>query len=367
MVFFFTSPIGLGHITRDIAILEKMGNTSKDIDIKMVTGLKAFELVSAHSKRHFNGINFEPLNLYRSPDFSITDGVLKYNFLWLLRYMSYYNKSKTIVRKLLSSCNLNGKYNIILSDEDFASISVARDVGLKSLIITDILNTNFIRSNLLSKLEKFFNKSMCKLLSSCDCVIVPEYGNNKDNIFYVGPIVREVLFDRNELRHRFSFNKTTILLTTGGTTAGSYLVKSALKVILALRNRFDIELVLSYPYDLHMSDFENNRIKNIGFVPNIHEYIYAADLVISLAGKSTIDECSVYGTPGIFIPIKNHFEQEERAKNLGFSYEDIYRLPEILEEYLSSIISRNNRQSNNNNTNNGATKAAKIIFEYLNE
>ena len=39
------------------------------------------------------------------------------------------------------------------------------------------------------------------------------------------------------------------------------------------------------------------------------------DLVVSLAGRSTIDESRVYGTPGIFIPIKDHFEQEQNAKN----------------------------------------------------
>jgi UDP-N-acetylglucosamine--N-acetylmuramyl-(pentapeptide) pyrophosphoryl-undecaprenol N-acetylglucosamine transferase len=97
-------------------------------------------------------------------------------------------------------------------------------------------------------------------------------------------------------------------------------------------------------------------------VQNIHEYIFAVDLVISLAGKSTIDECNVYGTPGIFIPIKNHFEQEERAKKLGFSFEDIYRLEEILEEYLSNIGTRKKYRVKN-----GVSQAAQIISKYLNE
>ena len=41
---------------------------------------------------------------------------------------------------------------------------------------------------------------------------------------------------------------------------------------------------------------------------------FAADLVISLAGKSTIDESVVYGTPGIFIPIKNHLNKKIMQK-----------------------------------------------------
>ena len=75
-------------------------------------------------------------------------------------------------------------------------------------------------------------------------------------------------------------------------------------------------------------------VKNLGFIHNLHEIIYAADLIISLAGKSTIDEANAYGTPGIFIPIKGHFEQEENAKTEGFVFEDINRLETLISEKL---------------------------------
>ena len=68
----------------------------------------------------------------------------------------------------------------------------------------------------------------------------------------------------------------------------------------------------------------------MGFVKNLHELIFAADVIISLAGKSTIDEAKSYGTPAIFIPIKGHFEQEDNAKEEGFVFEDINRLDELI-------------------------------------
>ena len=85
----------------------------------------------------------------------------------------------------------------------------------------------------------------------------------------------------------------------------------------------------------------------------MHDVIYAADLVISLAGRSTMDESIAYGTPGIFIPIKNHFEQEQSAARLGFKYEDIFRLEQLIEEKIGS---RSNTMDMG-----GATRAAKII------
>ena len=107
--------------------------------------------------------------------------------------------------------------------------------------------------------------------------------------------------------------------------------------------------------------FENNKTsyRNIGFVDNLHEYVCASDLVVSLAGRSTIDESLVYGTPGIFIPIKDHFEQEQNAKKLGYSYDDISRLQTLIEEKLE--LGRTNRAD----VKNGAKKAAKIITEMV--
>jgi UDP-N-acetylglucosamine--N-acetylmuramyl-(pentapeptide) pyrophosphoryl-undecaprenol N-acetylglucosamine transferase len=364
MALFFTSPIGLGHITRDIAILEKMTSLyKKNTEITLITGLKAYDFASAYTKTQTDRLSFETLNLYSPPKFFVSNGVLKYNFLWLLKYLIYYKRSKSLVKNLLAvTKKLETNPSLIVSDEDFASVAVAKDLGRPSLLITDVLYTRFISSKMLFRVETFLNSSMHKLMISCNCIIVPELGDNKDNIIYVGPIVREILSSREELRSRFLLRRKTILITTGGTNAGTYLVKKVFRVLQSLINKFDFELILSYPYELPVLGFEAHNFRNIGFTQNIHEYIFAVDLVISLAGKSTIDECNVYGTPGIFIPIKNHFEQEERAKKSGFSFEDIFRLEKILEEYLSNIGARKKGKLKN-----GVTQAANIISEYLNE
>jgi UDP-N-acetylglucosamine--N-acetylmuramyl-(pentapeptide) pyrophosphoryl-undecaprenol N-acetylglucosamine transferase len=66
-----------------------------------------------------------------------------------------------------------------------------------------------------------------------------------------------------------------------------------------------------------------------------------------------MDESIAYGTPGIFIPIKGHFEQEEGARRRGYKYDDIFRLEELIEEKIG-------RRNNGTNAA-GAEKAAAII------
>jgi UDP-N-acetylglucosamine--N-acetylmuramyl-(pentapeptide) pyrophosphoryl-undecaprenol N-acetylglucosamine transferase len=112
-----------------------------------------------------------------------------------------------------------------------------------------------------------------------------------------------------------------------------------------------------------MTAYSDEDIRFLGFVDNLHEYIYASDLIISLAGRSTIDESLAYGIPGIFIPIKNHFEQEDGAKRLGYKYDDIFRLEHLIEDnlFLSNRSSGTNIQTNTN----GAEKAARLILETI--
>jgi UDP-N-acetylglucosamine--N-acetylmuramyl-(pentapeptide) pyrophosphoryl-undecaprenol N-acetylglucosamine transferase len=197
---------------------------------------------------------------------------------------------------------------------------------------------------------------MQKMIERCAHVIIPDYGDDRDNLVYVGPIVREVTADRNTLRKKFGFNKKTIILSSGGTDAGIYLIERSLEAYRKLKKKMDIDLVLvtgpleklTYSPDFH----------NVGLIDNLHEYIYASDLVISLAGHSTMDESIAYGIPGIFIPIKNHFEQEQGAKRLGYKYEDIFRIESLIKEKLDS-------QNKITPYVNGAEKAAKLILRSL--
>ncbi|MGI0041347.1 MAG: glycosyltransferase, partial [Nitrosopumilaceae archaeon] len=278
---FFSSPIGLGHATRDVAIAQHLDNTR----IKFVSG--------EGGPRLFSDYGFEAQNLYKPPIFDIQNGTLKNPLRWLFKYYSYYKECKNISSDIIEK----ERPRLIVSDEDFASLTIAQEKKLKTVLITDILETNFARG-IGSFIEKKMNKSMKEIMKKCDVIIMPEDGHDEDNIIKVGPIVRKTLYSREELRKRFSFGRKTVVISVGGTSAGQFLIEKTIQIFKKLNLDADM-LIVSGP-SLKISD---NTIRNLGFVNNLHEIIYAADLIISLAGKSTIDESLSYGTPGIFIPI----------------------------------------------------------------
>jgi len=333
---FFSSPIGLGHVTRDIAIV----NNFENIPINFVTGSGAAKILK--------NLDFKVQDVYNPPSFIVENGTLKNPAKWLWNYYQYYKDCKKISQKILQEV----KPNLVISDEDFASLTVAQKMKIPTILVTDVLETRFTKG-LVSFIEKKMNKSMLGIIKKCDIVILPENGNDQDNIKRVGPIVRQTSFSREELRKKFSFEKKTIVISIGGTNTGLFLIEKALESISKINQ--DIEIILVTGPAISKK-FEN--VRNLGFVDNLHELIFAADLLISLAGKSTIDEANAYGTPAIFIPIKGHFEQEDNAQEEGFVFDDINRLDELILEKLEE-------KRNQVNTD-GAKNASNIIRKLMN-
>ena len=332
---FFSSPIGLGHATRDAAIAKCL----KDVQIRFVTGGAAAKFLA--------GNGFDVIDLYKPPLFHVECGSLKSKTRWLWDYYKYYKKCKCVAKKIIEK----DRPDMVVSDEDFASLAVAQEMNMPTVLITDVLETHFT-NGITSIVEKKMNQSMKEIIKRCNAVIIPEAGRNEDNIRRVGPIVRQTEQTREELRERFAFHKKTVLVSVGGTDAGVFLIEKALEAVTRMSN---VHMAIASGPSL--AGRFARRINDMGFVYNLHEMIYAADVLVSLAGKSTIDEANAYGTPGIFIPIKGHFEQEDNAKAEGFCFEDVNRLAELISERLDKRKSKNMSDS--------ASDAAEIIRKIL--
>lgn len=369
-ILFFTSPIGLGHASRDVAIVDELVSAGIEMDgIVFVTG----GVASQHIRDH----GYNVVDAYRGKSINTSNGIFSNRLLWLLDYISFYRECKEIASSLID------KYRpeLIVSDEDFASITVGRLRGIKNVLITDVLESRFLHGPL-SLVERFLNRYLSDIITRADMVILPMYKDEHKHVYtsvgsntiitYVGPIVRRVSKDRDELRRTFGFhNYKTILVSVGGTSSGTFLIEKAIDSYMKIVDRFNIPtkmvIVCGPAIDIRRISgnhgYNNDRgimhsIELYGYVKNLHEMIYAADLLISLAGRSSMDEARVYGTPAIFIPIDEHFEQEDNAKNHGFFHNDVERLEDLMLEYLA-YGRREVRGSN------GAAKAADIIIKHL--
>jgi UDP-N-acetylglucosamine--N-acetylmuramyl-(pentapeptide) pyrophosphoryl-undecaprenol N-acetylglucosamine transferase len=317
-VLLSVSPIGFGHASRAVALAEELER--RGADIVLVTGGYAAEQLSSYGLRVLDRI--------RAPAPVIRGGVMKDASLWYAKYWFAYRRSKQAMRSLTKEL----APDVIVGDEEFSSVSTALEQGLGHALITDELELGFARSPLARAFEKRVAVWYTEIQEKVRALIIPEFGVDVGNRRFVTPIVRTVTATREEVEEEYSLPRggLMVLFSMSGTGMGEYFMKKTIDAFRETRipGAF-LTLVGS-----RGERVTGEGIHDLGVVREGQNLVAAADLVISTAGKSTIDEAASAGTPIIPIPIKNHREQEENARALGFRPEDIHRLGALIRERI---------------------------------
>ena len=257
----------------------------------------------------------------------VSNGEMSRVALWYIR--SWVANRRTVPRTL----RVLEAYapDVVVCDEEFSGIIAAGRRGVKRVFIADELSLGFARTWIARKIEERVDRWYQGLQQSVDLLLIPEHGVNGGNRRFVGPIVREITRSPTETRAAYSLPEGRMILFA---TSGSGLGRE-----IALRVRDSIKSAglpgITYVVTGNRGPkIEGDGVYDLGVVPDNQNLVAAADLVISTAGKSTIDEADAAGTPIIVIPIQHHAEQERNAAALGYSSSDYSRLPELIQEKL---------------------------------
>jgi len=128
--------------------------------------------------------------------------------------------------------------------------------------------------------------------------------------------------DRAALRRRLGYreDERVILVSVGGTRAGRPLLQKCAAAFAAVAGRLpDTRMILVSGPRLEPIDVPPGvRIEVRPFVPNLFQHHAAADLAIVQGGLSTTMELAALRTPFLYFPLRNHFEQQLHvARRLG--------------------------------------------------
>jgi len=108
-------------------------NNFENISTNFITGSGAAKILKKQ--------DYKVQDAYNPPLFSIENGTLKNPAKWLWNYYQYYRNCKNISETILSK----NKPNLVISDEDFASLTVAKEMKIPTVLVTDILETHFTK------------------------------------------------------------------------------------------------------------------------------------------------------------------------------------------------------------------------------
>jgi UDP-N-acetylglucosamine--N-acetylmuramyl-(pentapeptide) pyrophosphoryl-undecaprenol N-acetylglucosamine transferase len=311
------SPIGLGHATRALVLSAEL--RGRGADVRIFSGGKAAE--------YMRGQGVPVDDVVGDPVPTVLRGEMRFVTLWYARSWLALRRTRGRTEKLVDAYSPD----LVVCDEEFSGISVAERKGIKRVFISDELELGFARSWLSRKVEGRVERWYAKLQGSVDLLIIPEEGSDSGNRRYVGPIVRRPTAPCGEVRRRHSLpDGQMILFSMSGSGIGTELLRRVLAASDVVRASGGLLAVTGN----RGPRVEGARVFDLGVVSDNQDLIACADLVVSTAGKSVIDEAASAGAPIVAIPIRYHAEQERNARALGYRYEDLHRLPELISEKL---------------------------------
>src|SRR5438034_1965574 len=262
------------------------------------------------------------------PDWPANDGILQPVWRWYVDYARYLRVARRFLRR-------EGDWRsnrFLLSDGEVASVREALRHNVPTALIVNTLRHDFAQDPASRLLEGYGNQWFSSLARQVDLILAFDDAPPWPNVRRIAPVVRPFSASREKLREDLFLRKKTILVTAGGTAIGEYLLRAAIEAFRGL-DRDEVSMVVVSGPRLKVDPAPG--VYTFGFLPNLQDYVLAADLVITTGGKGTVNEALAAGTPIIAIPPKGHVEAERNAAGLGYRHEDLARLRELIVEKLA--------------------------------
>ncbi len=290
-------------------------------------GLEPVFATGGNAVRFLGSYGFKVRTMVTEPTPSERNGEMRYPALWYLRYWLGYRSTKSRMESLISEL----KPALIVGDEEFSCVSTAIERGISHVMISDELELGFARRWLSRYVERKVAEWYADLQRRASSILVPEFGEDRGNVHFVTPVVRKVTRTREQVRTVLGIgsDRRMILLSASGSGIGDFLLNRVIQAIEKLNLPGVVLVVTGLPEGPSATG-----VRYRGLERDNQDFVAAADLVISTAGKSTIDEALSFGSPIVAIPIKNHSEQERNAAALGFRSEDLNRLCQLIPSCL---------------------------------
>jgi len=176
---------------------------------------------------------------------------------------------------------------------------------------------------------------------------------------------------RPELRQAlgYSAQEKICIVTVGGSGVGSHLIKRILLAWPAAKAKIPElrMIVVAGPRIDPKSLNAPAGVELAAFVPNLDRHLAACDLALVQGGLTTCMELTAAGTPFIYFPLRNHFEQNFHVAHRLDRYRAGHRMefanssPEMIAEAMVTALRAPARFEPVGH--NGAERAAHMIAE----
>ncbi|AEG18523.1 UDP-N-acetylglucosamine--N-acetylmuramyl-(pentapeptide) pyrophosphoryl-undecaprenol N-acetylglucosamine transferase [Methanobacterium paludis] len=324
--------IGMGHVSRCIALAGKL--QEEGADVLFASYGSGYEMLKEYND--YKAVKLPELKFYGPVgELDIKYTVKKSIDTPFVFLRSIYQESK-VIKKF--------KPDIIVADSHFSVPITAKVLGIPCVLVTNELTFNFSDINpndrTVEYLENGLERFVKDVSNLCKTIIVPDVEDSikipprlSEITTHVGPFLKkrpENMPDKDELRRKLGFGSgdKLVFVTVGGSDFGIGL----LKLICHASSMIDCDKLIMVTGPQIDTDFipDCEKIIKKKFLWDMMEWMAIADVVVTLAGHTTVMEVTSLGIPNIVVPINNHPEQLKNAVHVekyGISLvEDIKKL-----------------------------------------
>ncbi len=338
---FISSPIGLGHVLRDLAVADELRALVPGLQIDWLAQPPVSAVLESRGERihplscqvagesqHFESEMMGEHQLHAFYAFRNMDEILCANFsvfhdavrekpydLW------YGDEAWDVDYYLHENPELKTAPYVFLTD--FVGFVPTSQDGREAFLTADY------NAEMIEQVERFPNiRDRALFIGDPEDVVPDCFGSELppirdwtekhfDFTGYVRHFNPDALDSQPDLRERFGFkeDERVAVVAVGGTKTGSSLLHRIVEAYpLARELTPDLRLVVVCGPRIDPSSLPRIQgVDYLGYVDRLHEMFAAADLALVQGGLSTTMELVALQRPFLFFPLKQHFEQQRHV------------------------------------------------------
>ena len=395
-ILYVSGSIGLGHVTRDLAIAGQLHKQYPDVELLWLASHPAtIPLKEAGEKLLPEADKYGDVNI---PAEKAARGfgmnILKYGRKVRRQFSRNVKVIKQIIRK--------EHFDLVIGDETY-ELAIALAIKYISLqapfvMIYDFLGMDSVTPNPYEKLEVSFSnriwtwadrrlfsgqKNLALFAGELEDVpdkslgfLLPNSRNHAEKYYrftgHILPFDPAEYADKTRIREKLGYGKEPLIVCSiGGTAVGKDLLELCAQAYPIIKKKVpNLHIILICGPRLSVDSVQvPDGVIVKGYVPALYEHFAASDLVIVQGGGTATLELTALRRPFLYFPLANHCEQQihvaDRLARHKAGIKMIYSqtTPEILAGKVIANLGKNVDYPPI--AVQGAQKAAQLIGEFL--
>ncbi len=392
-----SSPIGLGHSRRDLAICNELRRLHPDLDIDWLAQDPVTRVLESAGQR------IHPASRHLANESAHLESESGEHDLAVFQALRDMDEILVANFMVCDEVLAEGDYDLVIGDEaweldfhlhenpnlkkaayawltDFVGYLPMPERGDREAFVAADYNAEMIEH--IARHSSIRDKAI--FVGNPDDIVPDRFGPglplirdwteaNYDFAGYVTGFDPAELGDRDELRRELGYraDEPLCVVSVGGSGVGSDLLRRVAAAVPAARRRVDgLRFILvTGPRIDPTSMPEVAGVEYRAYVDRLYRHLACADVAIVQGGLTTTMELTALGVPFVYVPLRNHFEQNfhvrARLENYraGFHLDYAAFEPDHVAAVIAELIDR--PQTPRPVETDGAARAAELIADLL--